>query len=143
MNRIAIRYLLTGLMVCFFTIVSTQSMSAQQQKKVVAIYEMGKTALNLIIEQSAWEGASPAELEGIRQGALAQLEETPITLTLYADKTLDFTSGGRTITLDYKIQGSHLIVVNPKNGAEIDFAFFTNEQNVLTVNKTIILDKRK
>ena len=124
-------------------IVCAQPMEAQQQKKATAVYELGDTMLDLLIEQSAYEGASPAELKGIRQGFMRQLEENPIIITLFDDLTFSLVNGDSEMNLIYRMQGSRLFAKNGETGEEHELGFFNKDRSQLTINKTIILDRRE
>ena len=83
MNTKYVKNLVSLIAGVFVIGVLIQSVEAQQEKKATAVYELGDTMLDLLIEQSEFEGSSPAELKGIRQGFIRQLEENQISITLF------------------------------------------------------------
>ena len=143
MNRLAIRVNLRLLFIAFFVaVLASQFALAQETRKVVASYSIGETLLNLIIEQKKYEGASPAELEGIRMGFEASREENQIGVTLYGDGTLTMVTGGASFSVPYKIQGTRLLAENTNTKQYHELGIFSKGNAVLTVNKSIILDRR-
>jgi len=125
-----------------FTFLGTQGLGAQDSRKVVAFYAFGDTMLNLLLEQSAAQGASPAKLQGLRLGIERELESSPIVVTLYSDGTLTIFSGGNTTEAVYKAQGNSLLVQNSQTKEYKEFGYFTKSKAVLVINNSLFLDRQ-
>jgi hypothetical protein len=143
MNRTA--SILKRVFLCFlifFTFLGTQGLVAQDSRKVMAFYAFGDTMLNLLLEQSAAQGASPAKLQGLRLGIERELESSPIEVTLYSDGTLTILSGGNTTEAVYKTQGNSLMVQNAQTKEYKEFGYFTRNKAVFVINNSLFLDRQ-
>jgi hypothetical protein len=125
-----------------FTYFGTHDLVAQDSRKVLAFYAFGDTMLNLLLEQSAAQGASPAKLQGLRLGIERELENSPIEVTLHSDGTLTILSGGNTTEAVYKTQGNSLMVQNAQTKEYKEFGYFTRNKAVLVINNSLFLDRQ-
>lgn len=124
-----------------FLISSMLPASAQTTKSIV--YELGESEVNLMLRQSAYEGASPAELEGLRQGFEQQLAETPVIIMLRDDGILVIQANGDSHELKYVRNGLKLMAQNVQTGEFIQFGFFSKDGSTLTLSNGTILDKKE
>jgi len=130
---------------CFlilFTFMGTLGLVAQDSRKVVAFYAFGDTMLNLLLEQSAAQGASPAKLQGLRLGIERELESSPIEVMQYSDGTLTILSGGNTTEAVYKTQSNSLMVQNAQTKEYKEFGYFTRNKAIIVVNNSLFLDRQ-
>jgi hypothetical protein len=111
----------------------------QDEKPIV--YELGPSMTDLMLKQQAYEGASPAELEGMRQGFEQQLAQTPISVTLRGDGTLVLLADGNEQELQYRKVGLKLQAKNLQTGEYIELGFFSKDGSTLTIFQRYILDR--
>ena len=107
------------------------------------VYEIGPTMVELMLQQKAYEGASPAELEGMRQGIELQLSESPISITLVDDHTLKVVANEEEQELQYRKEGLRLKAQNQETGEYLDLGFFSKDGKKLTMINGAILDLAK
>lgn len=110
-----------------------------QQKKTF-VYELGRSMVELLVEQEAYEGASPAEIEGIREGIEQQLAENPIRVTVKPDGTCVFLTNGQEHEFAYVRTGLKLKVKNAQTGELVELGFFSRDLKKLTIMNKYILD---
>jgi len=107
------------------------------------VYEFGPTMVDLMLQQQSYEGSSPMELEGMRQGIEQQLAETPISITIKNDGTLIFLVNGNSQELPYQKKGLKLLAKNLQTGEYVELGFFSKDGSTLTFMKSYILDRVK
>lgn len=105
------------------------------------VYELGASMTDLLLKQKAYEGASPAVLEGMRQGIEQQLAETPISVTLQSDGTMILLADGTSQDFQYRKVGLKLQAINPQTGESIEIGFFSKDQSTLIIMQKYILDR--
>ena len=105
------------------------------------VYEIGKSMIELILKQEAFNGASPAEIEGLRQGIAQQLEDSSLSITLRQDGVMRLEINGDSQELQYRENGSKLMVMNLQTGEYVQFGFFSKDMKTLTLSNGTILDK--
>ena len=105
------------------------------------VYEIGKSMIELILKQEAFNGASPAEIEGLRQGIAQQLEDSSLSITLRQDGVMLLEINGDSQELQYRENGSKLMVMNLQTGEYVQFGFFSKDMKTLTLSNGTILDK--
>jgi len=115
--------------------------SAQSTKPIV--YEFGKTMIDLMLQQKAYEGASPAEIEGMKQGIEQQIAVSPISVTFIDEKTMIFEANGESHTLEYRKDGLKVMAKNVQTGEYEDFGFLSVDASTLTIMQRYILDRIK
>lgn len=123
-------------------LLSISSAWAQSSKPVV--YMIGHTMIELMLEQKQSEGASPAELEGMRQGMELQMSESKASITILdSGRLLISSDDGTTQELQYRIEGRRLSVKSPETGDYMEVGFFSADKATLTLNAGAILDRIK
>jgi hypothetical protein len=105
------------------------------------VYELGASMTDLLLKQQAYEGSSPAELEGMRQGIEQQLAETPISVTLNSDGTMILLADSKSQSFEYRKVGLKLQAKNSQTGEYIEIGFFSKDGRTLTVMQKYILDR--
>lgn len=105
------------------------------------VYEIGNSMIELILKQEAFNGASPAEIEGLRQGIAQQLEDSSLSITFTQDGVMLLKINGDSQELQYKKNGSKLMVMNLQTGEYVQFGFFSKDMKTLTLSNGTILDK--
>jgi len=105
------------------------------------VYEIGNSMIELILKQEAFNGASPAEIEGLRQGIAQQLEDSSLSITLRQDGVMLLEINGDSQELQYRKNGSKLMVMNLQTGEYVQFGFFSKDMKTLTLSNGTILDK--
>ena len=113
------------------------------QTQYPVIYEFGPTMVDLMLQQQSYEGSSPMELEGMRQGIEQQLAETPISITIKNEGTLIFLVNGNGQELPYQKKGLKLLAKNLQTGEYVELGFFSKDGSTLTFMKSYILDRVK
>lgn len=127
----------------FMVLVATLSLMATgawAQKAEPLVYEIGPSMIDLALQQKAYEGASPAELEGMRQGIELQLSESAISVVLVDDHTLKIIANGDEQEFQYRKDGSRLKAQNLETGEYIALGFFSKDGKKLTMINGMILD---
>ena len=122
---------------------SFSSLALVAQDKRPVAYELGSSMLELLLQQKEYEGASPAALEGYRQGFEQQLAETPISVTLNDADHLTFVAGDVRQKLRYRIEGLKLMAQNIETEDYMQLGFFSKDGAKLTLINGYILDRRK
>jgi uncharacterized protein (UPF0210 family) len=113
---------------------------AQSAAKPI-VYELGASMTDLLLKQQAYEGSSPAELEGMRQGIEQQLAETPISVTLNSDGTMILLADSTSQSFQYRKVGLKLQAKNSQTGEYIELGFFSKDGSTLTIMQRYILDR--
>ncbi|HUW39973.1 MAG TPA: hypothetical protein VMV90_03115 [Rectinemataceae bacterium] len=121
-------------------LISLPLFEATAQENRTLVYEFGPSMTNLMLEQEEYQGASPAELEGMREGIEQQLAETPISVTLRPDGTCTFDANGQKQDSTYEIAGLKLKIKNVRTGEFVEIGFFSKDKKKLTVMDRYILD---
>jgi hypothetical protein len=113
---------------------------AWAQKPKPLVYEVGPTMVDLVLQQKAYEGASPAELEGMRQGIELALSESAISVVLVDDQRLRVAANGEEQEFQYRKEGLRLKVRNLQTGEYMELGFFSKDGKKLTLATGAILD---
>lgn len=123
-------------------LLGTSGAWAQSSKPVV--YMIGQTMIKLMLEQKESEGASPVELEGLRQGMELQMSESKSSITLLDSERLLLSSDdGTTQEFQYRLEGRRLNAKNPETGEYVEIGFFSADRTTLTLDSGAILDRMK
>ena len=113
---------------------------AQSTAKPI-VYEFGASMTDLLLQQQAYEGSSPAELEGMRQGIEQQLAESPISVTLNSDGTMVLLADNTSQSFEYRKVGLKLQAKNSQTEEYIELGFFSKDGSTLTIMQKYILDR--
>jgi hypothetical protein len=136
----------TSVLSAFIALILFGSSNAWTQAKSSkpVVYMIGQTMIELMLEQKESEGASPAELEGLRQGMELQMSESKTSITLLDAGKLTITDDDGTIQeFKYRIEGRRLNVKSLSTGEYMEIGFFGADKSTLTLDSGIILDRMK
>lgn len=113
---------------------------AWAQKPKPLVYEVGATMVELALQQRAYEGASPAELEGMRQGIELALAESAISIILVDEQRIRIAANGEEQEFQYRKEGLRLKLRNLQTGEYQELGFFSKDGKRLTLATGVILD---